>query len=133
MAAPEPNSNKDKDESQIPESQLTEYVLANRRLADLGLTKDKGTDGEASYRYSINLVAMLDSVKVFRNHLSKTPDWFQADIQIKLFKLVRDMDSFENMWRPSLREDAKLQLLKEEDELTSRMDQRVTSLQSSII
>jgi hypothetical protein len=118
MTAPEDN--------QIPESQLSPEAVAQQRLIDLGLAKTETADD--SYRWSIDWIAMTDAVKVIRNHASRLPVDIQADLELKFFKLCKDMDSFTNMWSPAMREAAKRQLLSEEEEqkrhkqaLTERM------------
>jgi len=106
MTAPEDN--------QIPESQLTPEAVAYQRLIDLGLAKTENADD--SYRWSIDWIAMTDAVTVVRNHASRLPEDIQADLELKFFKLCKDMDSFTAMWSPIQREMAKRQLLSEEEE-----------------
>lgn len=80
--------------NQTPESQLPPELVATQRLRDLGI---RTGEGEASYRWSIDFTAMTDAVKVVRNHGSRLPENIQADLQLKFFKLCKDMDSFTNM------------------------------------
>jgi hypothetical protein len=104
-------SNKD---TPTPESQLDDYAIAQRRLTDLGLTKDKDKGGEHMHRYINAPTVMLNAVKVVSTHLGRTPEQFQASMQIKLYRLYKDMDSFDDMWRPTIREEIDKALLNQE-------------------
>jgi hypothetical protein len=119
MTAPEDN--------QIPESQLSPEAVAQQRLIDLGLAKTETADD--SYRWSIDWIAMTDAVKVIRNHASRLPVDIQADLELKFFKLCKDMDSFTNMWSPAMREVAKRQLISEEEEQKRLKQAKAEALQ----
>jgi hypothetical protein len=62
------------EDNQTPESSLPPEMVAILRLKDMGI---EAGEGEASYIWSINFTAMVDAVKLVRNHLSKTPECFQ--------------------------------------------------------
>lgn len=91
-------ANSQPEDIQTPESSLPPEMVANLRLKDLGIESSAG--GESSYRWSLAFTAMTDAVKLVRSHLGKTPEWFQADMQIRLYNLCKDMDSFSNMYLP---------------------------------
>jgi hypothetical protein len=121
----EPIKDKDKD-IQIPESQLPPEMIAYRRLENLGIR----VGGEASYKGGMNFTAMLDAVKVICNHLGTTPEQFQADMQLKLFRLYKDMDSFDDMWRPLIRQEQEKVLLSQQQE-QKRYGKALTELRNS--
>ena len=110
----------------LSESTLPAEMVASNRLKDLGIISG---EGEASYRWSIAFSAMIDAVKVVRKHGFRLPEAIQADLQLRFFKLCKDMDSFANMWGPSVREEAKRQLLNESEEQKRLQAQKVKALE----
>ena len=116
----------DKDAPQ-PESQLTDEMLAYRRLGDLGI---RSGEGEASYQWTVAFVAMIDAVKVIRHHASQLPEDIQADLQLKFYKLCKDMESFTTLWTPVSREVAKRQLISEEEEQKRLLAQKKESIEN---
>lgn len=59
---------------------------------------------------------MTDAVTVVRNHGSRLPQDIQIDLQLRLFKLCKDIDAFTQTWSPSVREEISRQLLTEQEE-----------------
>lgn len=117
-------SNKDTPQ---PESQLTDEMLAYHRLNDLGI---RSGEGEASYQWTVAFVAMLDAVKVIRHHASQLPEDIQADLQLKFYKLCKDMESFTTLWNPLSREVAKRQLISEEEEQRRLLTQKNQTIEN---
>jgi hypothetical protein len=78
---------------------MDELSIAYHKLTDLGLAgEDKRF--EDSYRFSKDLLAMTDAVKIVRNHGYRLPEQVQADLHLKYFNNFKELNSFEDTWRP---------------------------------
>ena len=112
----EPNSNGN-EERQVPESQYPSGMIAQLRLTDLGLDRDIGQNSlDDAYRWSTDCLIMVDAVELERKYFGKTPEDFQALMQIEIFKSLKQLKSLGDSWRSAMREEVKKQLLTEQEE-----------------
>ena len=59
---------------------------------------------------------MVDAVELERKYFGKTPEDFQALMQIEIFKSLKQLKSLGDSWRSAMREEVKKQLLTEQEE-----------------
>jgi hypothetical protein len=110
------------------ERELTtaELILAYQLLKDQGLGLDDGD-------YSLgNMTKMKHAVRIVNEFASGLPEQVKVDCIMRYFKSFREIESFRNMFKPSIKRDMERQLLSEQEEQKRLTEARNKALEKKI-